>query len=412
MKLRNSIHFGLMHLHNKKSIFILSSIILLVGIIVTYHIFSIYFSVYKEVLETRKVFGDNRENLYKINSAYITTNFVYYETYHDFLMELRKYYDIGIYECTSLSIESGCSSAIKEHISQNLNQTGTNQNLVSIPVVKIDNELVQTVGIRTDDNKTLQLKIREDGQIEVAAGSFYKEVVNIGDTFENPHTGKKYIITSFLEEGQEWIPASIYNNTIISLDTYFLTPFDLQEYTDFSCAVYVNNVYLTLNPAEAKEQINKIETLAEKNNIFIDIVSYKENEQEHIAHNKSVYDLSLLLSIIMFITVFVVIGIMAILSWMFDYHDIGILYANGFTDSDIRNIILHENLFKMVFPLMLSYGYLLSSMSDSGLDKSYSLLIYGVIIFIYTVEMVLCSYLSYRFIRRYAPIRLLGGEGI
>lgn len=89
-----------------------------------------------------------------------------------------------------------------------------------------------------------------------------------------------------------------------------------------------------------------------------------------------------------------------------------ILYANGFTDSDIRNIILHENLFKMVFPLMLSCGYMVSTMSGTVLDKSYLLLIYGVIIFIYTAEMVLCSYLSYRFIRRYAPIRLLGGEGI
>lgn len=363
-------------------------------------------------METRKVFGDNRENLYKINSAYITTNFGYYETYRDFLMELRKDYGIGIYECTSLSVEGGCSSVIKEQISQNLNQSGSSQNPASVPVVKIDNELLRAVNIHTDDNKTLQLEIREDGKIEVAAGASYKGVINIGDTFENPHTGKKYIITSFLDEGQEWIPTSIYNNAIISLDTYFLTPFDLQEYTDFSCAVYVNNIYLTLNPAEAKEQINKIETLAQRNNIFIDIVSYKENEQEHIAHNKSVYDLSLLLSIIMFITVFAVIGILAILSWMFDYHDIGILYANGFTDSDIRNIILHENLFKMVFPLMLSCGYMVSTMSGTGLDKSYLLLIYGVIIFIYTAEMVLCSYLSYRFIRRYAPIRLLGGEGI
>lgn len=399
-----------MHLHNKKSIFILSSIIMLVGIIVTYHIFCIYFSVYREVLETRKIFGNNRDNLYKINSAYITTNFDYYEKYHDFLMELRKDYDIGIYECTSFTPEGGCSSVITEHVCQNLNQSGTRQS--HVPILKIDNELLQAVDIHTEDNETLQLKIREDGQIEVAVGPFYKGVVNIGDTFEDTRTGKKYIITSFLEEGQEWIPTSIYNNTIISLDTYFLTPFDLQEYTDFSCMVYVNNIYMTLNPAEAKEQINKIETWAEENNIFIDIVSFKENEQAHIADNKSAYDLSLLLAIIMFITVFVVIGILAILSWMFDYHDIGILYANGFTDSDIRNIILHENLFKMVFPLMLSYGYMLSSASSTGLDKSYLLLIYGVIIFIYGVEMILCSYLSYRFIRKYAPIRLLEGEGI
>ena len=384
---------------------------MLVGIIVTYNIFCIYFSTHKSIIKTREIFGEERNHLYKMNSGYTVPDYHYYENYRDFLIELKATYPISIYETTSLNFEGNNRSALLNHLQQNLSWTDFQQSSSSIPILKIDNELLRTVDIRTENNEVLQLGTRDD-RVEVAVGSFYKDVLQIGDTFEDKITGKKYIITSFLDTNQEWISAGIYNSEIISLDLYFITSIDLKDYTDFSCMVYTDNIYVSLAPEEANTKIKEIENLAKNNDIYIDIVSFKENEASNISENKTLYNLSFLLSIIMFITVFVVIGIMAILSWMFDYHDIGILYANGFTDSDIRNIILHENLFKMVFPLMLSYGYLLSSMSDSGLDKSYSLLIYGVIIFIYAVEMILCSYLSYRFIRKYAPIRLLGGEGI
>lgn len=384
---------------------------MLVGIIVTYHIFCIYFSTYKSIIKTREIFGEERDQLYKINSGYTVPDYHYYENYRDFLIELKDTYSVSIYESTSLSFEGNKRSELLNYLEQNSGFTNIQQSSSSIPVLKMDNDLLHIIDIRTENNEVLQLGMKGE-RFEVAVGSSYKNVLQIGDTFEDKLTGKKYIITSFLDENQEWISSGVYNSEIIPLDLYFITSIDLKEYTDFSCMVYTDNIYVFLESDEANAKIKEIENLAKNNDIYIDIVSFKENEVSHIIENKNLYNLSFLLSIIMFVTVFVVIGIMAILSWMFDYHDIGILYANGFTNSDIRNIILHENLLKMVFPLLFSYGYLLSSVSDAGSDKSYSLLIYGIIIIIYMVEMVLCSYLSYRFIRKYAPIRLLGGEGI
>lgn len=409
MNFKNSMRFSIMHLYNKKSIFILSSIIMLVGIIVTYSIFSIYFISYKDILNTRNIFGSKRSHLYKINCGYNVPDYHYYEKYRDFLIELKEKYPVSVYETTDITFEDNSNFALLNQIQQNSNTTSSGGSREAIPLLKIDNELLRIADIRTEKNERLQLDSKEN-LIEAAAGSSYKNVVQIGDTFEDKRTGQKYVITSFLDENQKWISSGIYNSEVISLDSYFITPINLNEYTDFGCTVYIDNIYLTLDPKEADKTVKEIEDFAKSSDIYIDIVSYKENEAAYMEENKSLYNLSLLLSVIMFITVFVVIGIMAILSWMFDYHDIGILYANGFSHLDIRKIILHENLIKMVFPVILSYGYMLSTMPNSGLDKPYMILIYSVILFIYALEMFLCSYLSYCFIRRHAPIQLLGGE--
>lgn len=122
------------------------------------------------------------------------------------------------------------------------------------------------------------------------------------------------------------------------------------------------------------------------------------------------YNLSMLLAIMMFITVFVVIGIMAIISWLFDYHDIGILYANGFIGKDIKRVILHENILKLVVPLILSSLYAVFLSQGFGANSIYIIGIYYIIVLIYFLEMIFCSNISYHLLRYYNPIKLLGGE--
>lgn len=116
MNFRNNIHFSIMHLYNKKFIFFISSVIMCVGIIVTFDIFCVYFSVYREVLETRDILGNDRGNLYKIENGYLNIDIPYYEKYRDFLISLRENYEVEIYEVTNMTMAESHYRQIKTNV--------------------------------------------------------------------------------------------------------------------------------------------------------------------------------------------------------------------------------------------------------------------------------------------------------
>lgn len=135
-------------------------------------------------------------------------------------------------------------------------------------MLKIDNTFLNKVGIKNEYHENIKLKKTENGEVEVALGSYYKGIFQIGDTFMNGRTKVKYVVKDFLSPQQRWFADQIYNDSIISLDNYVIMPFDLTEYTDISCMVYTNNIFINI-PHDMFKVSNEIEELGSKSkNIY------------------------------------------------------------------------------------------------------------------------------------------------
>lgn len=415
MKLANRIYFSIMHLYNKRKLFVISSLIMLIGIIVCFKTLSVYYIANYNLLQLRQLFGDRRETLYKIDCGYVSTEYEYYEEYRDFLLEMREDYNINLFQNTSIYPREIMNSELEELLRRDATDADM-QNYgghIPIPFLKIDNGLLYSADIRDADGNILELGTREDGSLEVAIGPYYKDVVQIGDTFEDWYSGQRYVVAYILSEEQRWVSGTISDKSEITLlDRYFVAPVDLQNYTDYSTATYINDVYLCSDEENAVWQINAIEECAAEEGIFIDTMSYANYERSLKENNKMLYFFSLMLAILMLITVLVVSVIFSVITWLLDYHDIGILYANGFLQKDLFLIILQENMLRVFLPILISYAYICLFETGNGLDLIYIHKVFLIVVAIYIITMGICSAGSYCFINRYAPVRLLKGEGM
>lgn len=415
MKLANRIYFSVMHLYNKRKLFVISSLIILVGIIACFHTLTVYYSVNYNFLQLRQLFGNRRGNLYKIENGYVLTDYEYYETYRDFLLEMREDYNINLFENTTIYPKEMMSSELEDLLQRNATEADMQNYGGRIPIsfFKIDNDFLYAAGIQNENGGVLELGTRPDGSMEVAIGPLYKELIHIGDTFEDPYTGQRYVIACILAEGQKWVSGTISDHSgIILLDNCFIAPVDLQNYTDYGTTTYLDNVYLYSDQEQAEQQIEAIEHCADEQGIYIDIMSYSAYESSLKEENRMLYFFSLMLAVMMLVTVLVVSVIFSVITWLLDYHDIGILYANGFLQKDLFLIILQENMLRILIPALVSYAYVCMFEFGNGLSAGYINRIFLLVILIYIIVLLLCSIGSYYFISRYAPTELLKGEGI
>lgn len=423
MKLRNRIYFNIMHLSNKKGIFLLSALMLCIGFIVSFQVLCLYYAANYDVIQVHRLFGDRSSRLYKLNSGYQTPDFdfEYYEHCRDVLLELKKKYNIAIYIDTAI-MPGGMDTDQKDEIRHLLQQDNAisddieaflNIQMGMVPLLQIDEALLEAGNIRTEDGEICSLQIRADGTMEVAISPMYKGILSIGDTFSDVHGKNHYVVAAFLAEGQSWISsADLYGAKVISLDKYFVTAIDMEQYSDTDCMVYMNNIFLYTEPETAEAQVAEIEEYMSEEGVFFDILSFQEYEDRRIENNKNLYLFSLMLVILMLVTVLTVSTILSVITWMADYHDIGILYANGFLKRDLFLLIFQENMLKLVPALLISYAYV--TLFYIGIDMSmvYVREVYLVIVLLYIVTMLLCSLGSYYFISRQVPVRLLKGEQI
>lgn len=161
-------------------------------------------------------------------------------------------------------------------------------------------------------------------------------------------------------------------------------------------------------------KIKLIKKQAEQNDIFIDIYSMDEMEKNSLKDNNDEFRFCFLLAGIMIVTVAIIIIILSILSWVSDYHDIGILYANGFTNKDIFRIILIENIFKLLVSAILSMAWIsIRNWNDLFTvyeNSVYSSSIYVGIVLVYFAVLFFSSVVSFALINRVSPCNLLKGE--
>ena len=419
MNLANTIYYGISHLYNKRKFFLASLIIMVMGMILIFNTFIVYFGAYSGIIRERKLLGDARDNLYKVKSTYYSLDFSYYDSYRDFLLQMKKDFDIGIYQVTgdsfSDNFEEETINEIKAHFPDMFDLSG---NTVIFPILRMDNCLIQSLGFQDENGNEIKLQTDEKGREEIAVGCELSPYIKIEDELIDSYSGTVYVVKYILADNQVWADGELLNSTnIVSLDNYIITPLDLKKCDSYDCASFASNVFLCVDEDEttsADKKIKLIEKQAEQNDIFIDIYSMDEMEKNSLKDNNDEFKFCFLLAAIMIVTVAIIIIILSVMSWVSEYHDIGILYANGFTNKDIFRIIRIENAFKLFASAVLSMAWI-SIRHWNGLitvygDTVYSSVIYAGIVLVYFAVLLFSSVVSFVLINRISPCNLLKGE--
>ncbi len=330
MRLRNRIYFGKLHLYNNKGMFILSTLIMLVGFIAVFQTLLVYCNVNDSIIQLRSVLGTHSNRLYKMESGYVSMDYDYYEKLRDVLLDLKEDYNIAIYVDDSIAprgLPEEVETQVEQLVMENASSTDTldgNARMGRVPVLHIDNALLDVANICTEDGSVASLQVREDGTIEVAVGSAYKGILNIGDTFTDRFE-QNYIVTAFLSEDQRFISTSN-GMEAVSLDLYFIRPMVLENRTTTDCIVYLDNIYLYADVGNVDNQVAAIESYASEQGVYIDMISFRDYIRQLREDNRTVYSLSVMLAVLMLITVLTVSIIFSVIVWISDSHDIGILY--------------------------------------------------------------------------------------
>lgn len=419
MNISNTIYYGISHLYNKKRFFLISLMVMVTGMVLIFNTFIVYFGSYSDIVKERKLLGSLRDNLYKIKSTYFTIDFSYYDVYRDFLIEEQKDYKIGGYQLTG-NIFEGCFdenevSEMEKKMPELFESSNSNP---CIPVLRIDSFLLKKISFKDVNGCEINLQIDDKGREEIAIGCDLAPFLNVGDELVDKHHNIVYVVKCILKENQKWAGGEILNNTdVISLNQYIVSPLSLDACDCYDCASFANNMFLYIGDEKecnVDKIVHGIKNQAEKKGLFIDIKSMDEMEKISLKDNNKEFRFCLVLVGLMVLTVTIIIIILSILSWVSDYHDIGILYANGFTNTDIFRIIIMENMFKLVMAAVLSIAWICVKNRNNIINEYGYYLDNGIacmiIVMIYFFVLMFSSIVSYILINRISPCNLLKGE--
>lgn len=409
MNLVNTFRISVMHLHNKRKLFFMSAVIMLISIIMVFRVSCIYLACRYEIKQIHDLFGPDIKKLYKIEQGYVSTDMEYYERFNACIIRLRDEYGIGIYENTSVLPGGVYGEEFTNFMIENFTSEELERTAGLPPLLVIDDPLISLIGLKDENNQDIHLGMT-DGKLEVAVGSIYRDIMPVGTEYYNKYTGQEYIVKYILKDGQSWIDGIVYNNgKIESLDKSLITSPDMSFYTDGLSAVYANKIYFLADDSEIEAVKDGIYRIAEENGVFLNIISFDEYEARYMKEHNNLYLFSLVLVIILACAALTAVTVMSLVSWLLDYHDLGIMRANGLLGNDIFRIILIENMIRLLVPVFVAYAVV--SMSDiwMSLALHYVNTIFAFTCILFAIAIVFVSCITYRIIDRQTPAVLLKG---
>ncbi len=408
MRFKNCLSFSISHLHNKKKLFYINSLIMVVSVIMVFRVLFVYIACNFEMIQAHDFLGDNRNRLYKLESDFLVWDFGYSEQYHDCILELRDKYNLVLYENSGMFLKGDFKQDIIEYTLMNTKddmvlQTGLPQ------VLFADNELLELTGVKDKNGNLIKLGTRE-GKIEIAVGSFYENIMPVGTVCCDGYTGQEYIVTSILADNQEWMYGTIYNNgNLKSMDEWIVALPDMGRYTG-GFVSYMNDVYLIADKDEAEYIKADIEKIAEKYGVFLSVESFDVYEKNYKELNHDLYFFSRVLVILLSLSAMIAVVTISLVSWLKDYHDIGVLCTNGFLNKDFFKIILIENLIKLVFPGVIAFAILWAGDIGRGMPLKLLYITFFGVMLLFFVCMVIVSGIIYHEFKKNSPVNLMKGE--
>ncbi len=408
MNFRNCFSFSISHLYNKKGLFYINSFIIAVSVIMVFRVLYVYIACNLEIIQAHDFFGNNRNQLYKIESDFMVWDFGYGKNYHDCIKELRDKYNIVLYENSNISIVGDFKEDITDYIFMNTNDDVVLQ--TGMPhVLFADNELLELTKVKDKNGNLIRLGT-EDGRIEVAVGSFFEEIMPVETVFSDRFMKQEYIVKYILADNQEWMYGTVYNGGILeSMDEWIIALPDMSRYTD-GFVSYTNDVYLIADKDEAEYIKSDIEKIAKKYSVYLSVESFNNYEKSYKEDKHDMYFFSNVLVILLSLSAMIAVTTIALVSWFKDYHDIGVLCTNGFIDRDFFKIIFMENIIKLIFPGIIAFAILWAGDIGRGLPVKFFYITFLAVMLLFLICIMIVSCIIYHEFKRNSPVNLIKGE--
>lgn len=414
MNIKNTFYFCMSHLFCKKKYFFAAIFIVTIGIVVIFKSAGNYFFSYYSLILERERLGDIRQSISRIESDYKGIDENYFENLRGYLLKIEEVYDIGVYNISSGIFDCKYTDEEKEQICKNIYReedlAGNAFNFITM-----NKTLLETISLKNLNGEAIHLKIRENGDVEIAMGIKYAEWFEIGDRLESKFEGKTYVVKEFIASDQYWTDYVITDSiNPICLDDRILIPANIDDYIGEDCLLFLNYTCICHKSDENRKQredkVNRFNKEMEKNGFFMTARTTRDWERLVIKETNELSILNLLLAVLMFITVMLIIIILSVITWVSDYHDLGVLYANGFVQKDIFRIIMLENGVKLFMSSVIVYAIICYMQANTNTIDAYNNMVYGIIVLLYSIVMLLSSIGTYNLVNCASPINLLKGE--
>ncbi len=247
----------------------------------------------------------------------------------------------------------------------------------------------------------------------VLVGYNLKDMYPVGYSFVDPYTGDEYVVTDILEQGSRWIKDKLLLGDLeILLDNKVVIDKDVRLEQEHVWLSAVDACCYVIEPDADSEEIKKtVFSIADE--LGLDLYAIHSipeqltlNQQELFEDRTTYYmsGLMLLLSVIV-----------AIVSSMINIYlrksSIGIMYALGYSMSDMRRMMILENGIRVSFAFLISYTFWSINESEmfhfdvSIIQFMLPWLLIGVVIMIWISSLLPIKQLS-----RMYPATLIGGK--
>ncbi len=297
--------------------------------------------------DTQAAFSEDISNV-----GYIYMDVEDYEENLNFIDALRSqdYISIaGSFSTYAMSGDDWDEISSKQSMNKRTYNEFSNANTYT-EIIAINQNVFGLFDIRLKNGYEEAEEIYEKGYTPLYVGYQYKNMLHIGDVLSTKE--EKYMVAGYIKRNQSMPIDSLVEIDKFSLHTTTSLDYGIVAVTEYEPDYW--NVYFGVKDGYNFSDVKyRLRLLAEREKVDIRISNIASVVDAADASTKSIRKYLLDLFIIVAISSCVTLTCYQSMNILTRKYEYGILYANGFNETDMMFIIIMESLFKMIISIML-----------------------------------------------------------
>ncbi len=370
-----TILFGLYQIFKKPWTFIITTVMLIVGLVVSFYSFFVYDSYHYPTRQAEKLLSYSTADVYKIN----------------FGISMLGLHSDDIDNINSLFDELGNVKGIEVWGGYYTGYDNMVEKLYVSP------SLMGLCDIRNQENRILAFSDAGKDEVygEAFVGADLAAQYPIGSIYCDTENGCEYKVADVIKKDSEWLSEDLFGGTSVDLDNVVLLNLDYnisRPGNEINIVNACNNLLVAGKGDNIKEAVNDI---IDRTGMDIsEIVTLKKlfsaYEKESMDHAGESY----MLPFILLFAAIVVSVITSKMSVMANKKDFGIMLSNGFTKVNVVGIIMTENIIKCIcaFSVCILYWKIQYIKMDDFTRALYDDMFYWRIILFLIIFVMISSF--------------------
>lgn len=333
-----TILFGLYQIFKKPWTFIITTAMLITGLIISFYSFLVYGSYHYPTRQAQKVLTYSIADVYKIN----------------FGITMLGLHSDDVEQVNRLFEELGNVKGVEAWGGYYTEYDNLATKLYISP------SLMGLCDMRNQENKRLTFSDNGENKNygEAFVGADLAEVYPVGSIYCDMENDCEYRVVDVIKEDSKWLSEDLYGGSATVLDDVIVLDLNYnisRHGNEINIANACNNLLAVGSGDNIKEDISDITAHA-----GVDIDGVISLRQLYSAYEKEAMDNageSYMLPFILLFSAIVVSVITSKMSVMTNKRDYGIMLSNGFTKVNIAGIILTENIMKCICAFLVCILY-------------------------------------------------------